>query len=96
MNKNYRRWFYRCGEWKNEEMSCSFFEQKDKTNNILMNNDLVEGRKEDREVEKKENEKIVELKKQVENYEKELVELKYICYILIVLIIKVVFERLFW
>ena len=28
-NKNYGIWFYRCGEWKNEEMCCGFFEWED-------------------------------------------------------------------
>ena len=60
-----------------------------------MHNNLGIGRKEDKEIEKAGDDQIVELKKQIQNYEKELGRLKYIWYGLIVLLIKWCLEGCF-
>ena len=60
-------------------MCCGFFEWEDEANDNSMHNNLGVGRKEDKEMEKTKDEEIVELKKQIQNYEEDLRRLKYIC-----------------
>ena len=76
-------------------MCYGLFEWEDEANDGWMHNNLGVGRKKDKEMKKAEDEQIVELKKQIQNYEEELGRLKYICYGLIILLIRMVFGRLF-